>query len=104
VVELSPPSDRAQVPARLAALVRRELLRPAPARLAGDQGFQFHHLLLRDATYDSIPKQARAELHERFAVWGERTAGARLREIEGIAGCHLEEAWPYRGGRGVAAG
>ncbi|MDP9207427.1 MAG: AAA family ATPase, partial [Actinomycetota bacterium] len=96
VVELSPPSVRTQVPARLQALVRRELLRPARARLAGDQGFQFRHLLLRDATYDSIPKQARADLHELFAVWGERTAGARLREIEEIVGYHLEQAWRYR--------
>src|SRR5215218_1392627 len=79
VVAISPPSVRAEVPARLEALVRRELLRPAPSRLAGDQGFQFRHLLLRDATYDAIPKQARAELHELFAVWVERTAGPRLR-------------------------
>jgi class 3 adenylate cyclase len=96
VVELSPPSVRAEVPARLQALVRRELLRPAPARLTGDQGFQFRHLLLRDATYDAIPKQARAELHELFAVWGQRTAGPRLREIEEIVGWHLEQAWRYR--------
>jgi class 3 adenylate cyclase/tetratricopeptide (TPR) repeat protein len=96
VVALSPPSERQAVPARLQALVRRELLRPAPSRLAGDQGFQFRHLLLRDATYDSIPKQARAELHELFAVWGERTAGPRLREIEEIVGYHLERAWRYR--------
>ena len=102
VVALSPPSVRAQVPARLQALVRRELLRPVPARLAGDQGFQFRHLLLRDATYDSIPKQARAELHELFAVWGERTAGARLREIEEIIGYHLEQAWRYRVELGIA--
>ena len=102
VVALSPPSVRAEVPARLQALVRRELLRPVPARLAGDQGFQFRHLLLRDATYDSIPKQARAELHELFAVWGERTAGARLREIEEIIGYHLEQAWRYRVELGMA--
>src|SRR5215211_4817087 len=102
VVALSPPSVRAEVPARLQALVRRELLRPAPARLTGDQGFQFRHLLLRDATYDSIPKQARAELHELFAVWGERTAGARLREIEEIIGYHLEQAWRYRVELGIA--
>jgi len=101
VVELSPPADRAQVPARLAALVRRELLRPAPSRLADDQGFQFRHLLLRDATYDSVPKQARAELHERFAVWVERTAGPRLREIEEIVGYHLEQAWRYREELGI---
>ncbi|HEX7149103.1 MAG TPA: tetratricopeptide repeat protein, partial [Actinomycetota bacterium] len=102
VVALSPPSVRAEVPARLQALVGRELLRPVPARLAGDQGFQFRHLLLRDATYDSIPKQARAELHELFAVWGEQTAGPRLREIEEIIGYHLEQAWRYRVELGMA--
>jgi hypothetical protein len=102
VVQLSPPSVRAQVPAHLEALVRRELLRPAPARVTGDQGFQFRHLLLRDATYDSIPKQTRADLHDLFAVWGERTAGPRLREIEEIIGYHLEQAWRYRGELGFA--
>src|SRR5215211_4217830 len=101
VVELSPPAERDQVPARLEALVRRELLRRAPSRLAGDQGFQFRHLLLRDATYDAIPKQARAELHELFAVWVERTAGPRLRELEEIVGWHLEQAWRYRNELGM---
>jgi hypothetical protein len=96
VVELSPPAERHRVPARLAALVRCELLRPVPSRLPGDQGFQFRHLPLRDATYDAIPKQARAELHELFAVWIERIAGPRLREIEEIVGYHLEQAWRYR--------
>jgi tetratricopeptide (TPR) repeat protein len=96
VAAISPPSLRAEVPARLEALVRRELLRRSPSRLAGDQGFQFRHLLLRDATYDAIPKQARAELHELFAVWVERTAGPRLRELEEIVGWHLEQAWRYR--------
>jgi len=101
VVELSPPAERHQVPARLQALVRRELLRPAPSRLAGDQGFQFRHLLLRDAAYDAVPKQARAELHELFAVWVERIAGPRLRELEEIVGYHLEQAWRYRVELGV---
>jgi class 3 adenylate cyclase/tetratricopeptide (TPR) repeat protein len=101
VVELSPPSVRHQVPGRLQALVRRELLRPSPSRLAGDQGFQFRHLLLRDAAYDSVPKQTRADLHELFAVWVERTAGPRLREIEEIVGYHLERAWRYRDELGI---
>jgi class 3 adenylate cyclase len=101
VVELSPPSVRHQVPGLLQALVRRELLRPAPARLPGDQGFQFRHLLLRDATYDSVPKQARADLHELFAVWGQRAAGPRLPEIEEIVGYHLERAFSYRAELGI---
>jgi class 3 adenylate cyclase/tetratricopeptide (TPR) repeat protein len=101
VVELSPPAERGTVPARLQALVRRELLRPSPSRLAGDQGFQFRHLLVRDAAYDAIPKQTRAELHELFAVWVERMAGPRLRELEEIVGYHLEQAWRYRAELGI---
>ena len=96
VLELSPPERRHEVPGRLGALARRELLRQVPSRLAGDEGFQFRHQLLRDAAYDSIPKQTRAELHERFASWLERTAGPRLREVEEILGYHLERAWRYR--------
>jgi class 3 adenylate cyclase len=102
VVELSPPERRHEVPGRLGALARRELLRQVPSRLAGDEGFQFRHQLLRDAAYDSIPKQARAELHERFASWLERTAGPRLREVEEILGYHLERAWRYREELGTA--
>ena len=33
-------------------LVRKELIHPAPATLAGDQAFRFRHLLIRDAAYD----------------------------------------------------
>ncbi|HEY4791164.1 MAG TPA: AAA family ATPase, partial [Actinomycetes bacterium] len=101
VVQLSPPAERGTVPARLQALVRRELLRPSPSRLAGDQGFQFRHLLVRDAAYDAIPKQTRAGLHELFAVWVERMAGPRLRELEEIVGYHLEQAWRYRDELGI---
>jgi class 3 adenylate cyclase len=102
VVELSPPEGRHEIPGRLGTLVRRELLRQVPSRLTGDEGFQFRHQLLRDAAYDSIPKQTRAELHERFASWLERTAGPRLREVEEILGYHLERAWGYRVELGVA--
>jgi class 3 adenylate cyclase len=102
VVELSPPEHRHEVPGRLRTLVRRELLRHTPSRLAGDEGFQFRHQLVRDAAYDSIPKQTRAELHERFASWLERMAGPRLREVEEILGYHLERAWRYRVELGTA--
>ncbi|HEX8930000.1 MAG TPA: AAA family ATPase, partial [Actinomycetota bacterium] len=101
VVELSPPERRHELPGRLGTLVRRELLRRVPSRLT-DEGFQFRHQLLRDAAYDSIPKQTRAELHERFASWLERTAGPRLREVEEILGYHLERAWGYRVELGTA--
>jgi predicted ATPase len=93
VAELSPPDARAEVPERLRRLVRREFLRPAPARLAAEAGYQFRHLLVRDAVYAAVPKQVRAELHERLAGLLEARAGARVREYEEIVGYHLEQAW-----------
>ena len=63
VAELSPEAARAEVPDRLRGLVRRELLRTAPARLPAEAGYQFRHLLVRDAVYQAVPKGVRAELH-----------------------------------------
>ena len=54
---------------RLAALVRRQLVRPDRAQIAGDDGYRFRHLLIRDAAYDALPKAVRADLHARFAGW-----------------------------------
>ena len=93
VAELSPPGSRDEVPARLRGLVRREFLRTAPARVGAEAGYQFRHLLVRDAVYAAVPKQVRTELHERLAGLLEARAGARVREYEEIVGYHLEQAW-----------
>jgi tetratricopeptide (TPR) repeat protein len=86
--------EEPQVTARLTALVRRELLRPDRAQLAGDDGFRFRHLLIRDAAYDSLPKSVRAELHERFADW--LVSHEELVELDEVVGYHLEQAAGYR--------
>ena len=54
-------------------LIRKELIRPN-LRDPGDNAFRFRHLLIRDAAYQAMPKEVRADLHERFAVWM-RTVG-----------------------------
>jgi class 3 adenylate cyclase/tetratricopeptide (TPR) repeat protein len=92
VLALTPAPAREAVDAHLLALVRKELLRPAHAPLGGRDGFQFRHQLVRDAAYDSLPKQARAELHQRYADWLARTLGERGREVEEVLGWHLERA------------
>jgi class 3 adenylate cyclase/tetratricopeptide (TPR) repeat protein len=69
------------------SLVRKDLVRPS-----GDETFKFKHLLLRDAAYDALPKEQRAELHERFADWLEPVEP----ELEEIRGYHLEQAYRYR--------
>ena len=86
--------DEPDVQRRLGTLVRKELVRPDRAQLAGDEAFRFRHLLIRDAAYDALPKAARAELHERFADWLEQTDG--LIELDEILGYHLEQAHRYR--------
>jgi class 3 adenylate cyclase len=45
--------EETQVTTRLAALVRRQLVRPDRAQIAGDDGYRFCHLLIRDAAYDA---------------------------------------------------
>ena len=83
-----------EVESRLAGLVRKELIRPHPPTIAGDDAFRFRHLLIRDAAYDALSKADRAELHERFARWLEQHAG-ELVELDEIAGWHLEQAVHY---------
>jgi class 3 adenylate cyclase/tetratricopeptide (TPR) repeat protein len=82
-------SDLDQV---LTRLVRKELIRPERAQVPGEDAFRFRHILIREAAYDAIPKQARAELHEHFADW--------LASIPGtdpeFVGYHLERAYLYR--------
>ena len=87
--------EEPQVTPRLAALVRKELIRPDAPQLLGEDGFRFRHLLIRDAAYDALPKTTRAELHERFAAWLEEQ-GSELVELDEILGYHLEQAVRYR--------
>ena len=84
------------------ALVRKELIRPDRAQVAAEDAFRFRHLLVRDAAYQSMPKQTRAELHERFAVWLEGHAG-EMSELDEILGYHLEQAVRYRRELGMPA-
>jgi tetratricopeptide (TPR) repeat protein len=96
VVELSPTDAREAVSGHLQTLVRKELVRPDTAELPGEDAFRFRHLLIRDAAYDGMPKELRAELHERFAAWLERAAESRRVEYEEILVYHLEQAYGYR--------
>jgi class 3 adenylate cyclase/tetratricopeptide (TPR) repeat protein len=96
-------SSPAPVAPKLAALVRRELIRPDRPLLPGEDGFRFCHLLIRDAAYDALPKTARAELHERFADWLEHQ-GAELVERDELVGYHLQQAHRYLEELGAPAG
>ncbi len=95
VTELSPQEARVTVGGSLQTLVRKELILPEPSPFAGDDAFRFSHILVHDTAYSSTPKRMRADLHERFASWLERAAGARIGEFEEIVGYHLQLAHRY---------
>jgi predicted ATPase len=90
--ELAPASLAPVVDRSLTALVRKDVIRPDRSSFPDDDAFRFRHMLIRDAAYRSLPKAARADLHERFAAWLERVGEARLHEFEEILGYHLEQA------------
>jgi class 3 adenylate cyclase/tetratricopeptide (TPR) repeat protein len=92
VSELAPDRLRGAVDAHLMTLVRKELIRPTRPELPGEEAFSFRHLLLRDAAYEALPKQVRAELHERYADWLARAVREHAFEYEEILGYHLEQA------------
>ena len=92
VAELAPESLRPSVATHLAALMRKELIRPDKPDSMGGRSYRFRHLLIRDAAYDSIPKAARAELHELFGRWLEQRPPTG-RGYDEIIGYHLEQTY-----------
>jgi class 3 adenylate cyclase/predicted ATPase/DNA-binding winged helix-turn-helix (wHTH) protein len=91
--ELAPEALAPLVDRSLTALVRKDVIRPDRSSFLEDEAFRFRHLLVRDAAYRSLPKEVRAELHERFAGWVEGVGGSRMSEFEEILGYHLEQAY-----------
>jgi DNA-binding SARP family transcriptional activator/class 3 adenylate cyclase len=89
VLDLTPQGERERVQAHLLALARRRFVRPDPS--APDEGFRFHHALIRDAAYDGIPKTTRAELHRRVAARLDATGADGA-----LVGYHLEQACVFR--------
>jgi class 3 adenylate cyclase/tetratricopeptide (TPR) repeat protein len=94
VADLTPAEEQPEVAGVLQALVRKGLLRPDLRTFAGEDGFGFAHILVRDAAYDSMPKSVRADLHERCADWIEARTSA-LPEFDEILGHHLGQAHAY---------
>jgi tetratricopeptide (TPR) repeat protein len=96
VAALTADGLRESIGPTLLTLTRREFVAPDRAELAGREAFRFRHQLIRDAAYQAIAKQSRAELHERFADWLELALGERIEEYRPILGYHLEQAVRYR--------
>src|SRR5207302_1306070 len=69
----------------LKGLVREDSTGPEP-------GLRFKHLLIRDVAYEAIPKDDRAEFHERFERHLGDEVGDRENEFLEILGHHAERA------------
>jgi class 3 adenylate cyclase len=118
VAELVAPPVRSGIDAHLDALRRKDMVEPEGSYWVDEPVYRFHHVLIRDAAYQSLLKQGRAELHERFANWLEAKVGELAGAAGGEAGVHeeviafhLEQAHEYRrqlgllddGGRALGA-
>jgi tetratricopeptide (TPR) repeat protein len=88
--ELTPEAERGEVGHRVRQLLRRDLIRPEASDVPGEEAFRFHHVLLRDAAYQMLPKETRALLHERFADWLDGRSG--VVDLDEFVGYHLERA------------
>jgi class 3 adenylate cyclase/tetratricopeptide (TPR) repeat protein len=82
----------------LSMLVRKDLIEPF-----GDDTFRFRHQLIRDAAYDGMSKELRAQLHERFADWLEARP-MTFPVVDELVGYHLERAVGLRRELGEAPG
>jgi DNA-binding SARP family transcriptional activator len=89
LLALSPPEQLAGLDSRLTTLVRRGLVRGL--RGGDDDAYRFHHVLIREVAYAGTTKEARGDLHERFAAWLEQRDGP-----DEIVGYHLEQAHRFR--------
>ena len=98
VEEMVPPEIRARVAQALDVLDRKQFIDQIGDKAGEDRAFRFRNQLIRDATYASLLKRTRAQLHEQFVTWAERVNRERGREeeFEEINGYHLEQAYRYR--------
>ncbi|MEX2644722.1 MAG: adenylate/guanylate cyclase domain-containing protein [Gaiellaceae bacterium] len=92
VAALVPAELQAEATDRVLALARKDLVEPYPWAFAAEEdGFRFRHGLIREAAYESVPKELRASIHEQYARWFERYSGEDV-----IVGYHLEQAFRLR--------
>jgi class 3 adenylate cyclase/tetratricopeptide (TPR) repeat protein len=82
-----------QVRSTLDRLAARDLVvARGRSSLSGEDTYAFHHVLIRDVAYESLPKSLRAQKHVATAEWAEEQAGERSDEIAELLATHHLEA------------
>jgi class 3 adenylate cyclase len=82
--DVTPADELERVERHLVELTHRALVHPGPDH------FRFHHVLVRDVAYRSIPKSERVSLHELAARALDRRDGA-----DELVGYHFEQAYHH---------
>ena len=93
---LLPPDARPFLERHLESMEQRRLI-----QRTGPIHFRFGHALIRMAAYQSIAREDRAGLHERFADWLGRTSPDSTPEFQEVLGHHLELAMDDRRASGI---
>ncbi len=91
VAELVGPEVQPHLDEHLEGLRRKEMVEPAGTYWIDEPVLRFHHVLIRDAAYRRLLKEARAELHERAAAWLDAKV-TDLAEHDDVVGFQLEQA------------
>ena len=98
VCALLPDDARPFVERHLDELERKRLIEHADTNR-----FRFCHTLIQLAAYQSMTREDRARLHERFAEWLERESPDRPPELAQILGYHHEQADTHRRATGMTS-
>jgi DNA-binding SARP family transcriptional activator len=91
LIALLPDEARPFMDRHLATLERKQLIARTTRTIFG-----FRHVLVQLAAYQSMTRDDRARLHERFADWLESGAPEPPPELDEIVGYHLEQAIEHR--------
>jgi class 3 adenylate cyclase len=92
LLALAPEVEPAELEAAIASLDRRELVQPED-EAAGR--WRFAHALIAEAAYRRLPKELRADLHERLAEWIAQV-DAEQPDVDESVARHLERALHLR--------
>jgi DNA-binding SARP family transcriptional activator len=96
VSTLVPPEARPYLQRHLKSMERRLLI-----KRSGPITFRFNHALIRMAAYQSIAREDRAALHERFAQWLGHRSQHSTPPLHELLGYHLEQAMDHRRASGI---
>jgi class 3 adenylate cyclase/tetratricopeptide (TPR) repeat protein len=74
--------------------IRRDLIIESDERGAGrGRPYRFKHVLIHQVAYESVPKEERSKLHDRYVRWVEDTLGEERDDLIDVLAYHAEQAF-----------